>query len=239
MLGRHRVWTAVSRSRLWWRPDMLITDLDGVICDLVSEYLLRAAQITGVPHRAPWEITHHDKFLDVFGALGPAMREMLLDLLLGRPDYVYVSARPYFCGIKLLNWWWTKHNDKTQTVHVVSSRPAALADVTESWLRRWIGERGQRSETYWKVHLEGSKQKKIDTMFRLACESSREDNFIFDDDPEVIEQLSGMPVPGAPGTTTVVLVPQPWNNYGGADSRVSTDVSPTLGFLDEGAIVWR
>lgn len=211
---------------------MLITDLDGVICDLVSEFLLRAAQIAGVPRKAPWEIVHHDKFLAVFGDVGADLHQVLLDLLLGRPDYVYVSARPYFCGIKLLDWWWTQNPD--DPVHIVSSRPKALTDVTEAWLRRWMGGRGQRSEECWELHLTDTKQKKIDTMFSLACAHGGEINFIFDDDPEVTKKLSGRPLPGT-GQTSIVLVPQPWNGYAGKDGTLH----PMLSFLDEGALVWR
>ena len=202
----------------------LITDLDGVISDLVSEFLLRASELAGAELHAPWEVGHHDELLAPFDGCPRTVRNDAKSILLGKPAYAYISARPYFCGLLLLELWAKNCNGP---IYFVSSRPPALFNDTVTWLARWVGRRGQRELDPATVFCCGTRAKKISTMLQIA--GRYHDATILDDDPRV---ASGILAKSR--RPHVVLIPQPWNAAGQVDQHNSLSaVLHTLGLPED------
>lgn len=201
---------------------LLISDLDGVICDLVSSMLLYAYEMVGCELHMPWEIPDHDKFLAPYDDCSEDTRAALLALLHGHPDLVYVRARPYFCGLRLLQLW-------KGPVHFVTSRPTDLEEVTRRWLEIWVGLRGIGRP--YALTLCSGRDGKIKKMCALATAGA----VITDDDPTVISHGEILRC-----QLHAVLIPQPWN---GATLRGLNGVLMQLGVKEENlanySVVWR
>lgn len=183
------------------RERLLVSDIDGVICDLVSSFLFYAYRLVGGELHMPWEITAHDKILSIFDSCDADVKATLKLLLYdGRPDIVYVQAKPYFCGLRLLQSW-------KGVVHFVTSRQACLEDVTHRWLDIWVGQRGLGRA--YELTVCNNRDAKITKMIELAKTAPA---MIIDDDPTVTQAISDAETVGScPVSVRVALILQPWN----------------------------